>query len=78
VKWLEKSHEATKEFFASFKECGSRPLITKLENDEGQNISSTTEIGEQCREFYVRQYVRQGTRDHNKEAREAFLNCMKC
>ncbi len=35
VKWLEKSHEATKEFFVSFKERGSRSLITKLEDDEG-------------------------------------------
>ncbi len=69
--------KAIKEFFASFKECRSRSLITELENAEGQNISSTVEIGNQCKEFYVRQYVRQATRDHNREPREAFLNCME-
>jgi hypothetical protein len=38
VKWLEKGHEITKELFASFKECGSHSLNTKLEDDEGRNI----------------------------------------
>jgi hypothetical protein len=35
VKWLEKGHEATKEFFTAFKECGPYSLITKLEDDQG-------------------------------------------
>jgi len=77
VKWLKKGHETTKEFFVSFKEHGSHSLITKLEDDEGSNISSTVEIGDQCKEFYARLYVRQATGDNNKKAREAFLSCMK-
>ncbi len=49
VKWLEKDHEAIKESFVAFKECGPRSLITKLKDDQDQNIFSTTKIGEQCK-----------------------------
>jgi len=77
MKWLEKGHETTKEFFVSFKERGFRSLITKLEDDEGRNISSIVEIGECSKEFYARLYAKQDTKDNNKEAREAFLSCMK-
>jgi hypothetical protein len=48
-----------------------------LEDDQGQNIYSIAKIGEQCREFYVRLYVRRAPRDNNKEAMEVFLSCMK-
>lgn len=77
MKWLEKGHETTKEFFVSFKERGFRSLITKLEDNEGRNISSIVEIGERSKEFYVRLYAKQDTKDNNKEAREVFLSCMK-
>jgi len=77
VKWLEKGHETIKELFVSFKKHGSHSLITELEDDEGRNISSTLEIGEQCKEFYAKLYARQAIGDNNKEAKEAFLNYLK-
>jgi len=77
VKWLRKSHEATKEFFVTFKECGLHSLITELEDDQGQNIFLATKIDEWCRNFYVRLYAKQVTSDNNREAKEAFLSYMK-
>jgi hypothetical protein len=77
VIWLEKGHEATKEFFAIYKECGFRSLITQLEDDQGRNISSAVEIGEQCKEFYARLYARQAIGDNNRQAKEALLSCTK-
>jgi hypothetical protein len=32
---LEKGHEATKEFFATFEKCGLRSRIIELEDDQG-------------------------------------------
>jgi hypothetical protein len=51
--------------------------MIELENDQGRNTFLIVEIGEQCREFYVRLYARQATKDINREAREVFLSCMK-
>jgi hypothetical protein len=34
-------------------------------------------MGERCKEFYIRLYVKQVTKDNNREAMEAFLSCMK-
>ncbi len=50
MKWLEKGHGTMKKLFASFMECGHRSLITKLEDDQGRNISLVTKMGKRCRD----------------------------
>ncbi len=39
-----KGHEAIKELFVTFKECGPHSLIIELEDDQGRNISLVVEI----------------------------------
>lgn len=57
LKWLEMGHSATKEFFDTIKKRRTQVLITKLEGEDGQVVTTQEEVVSCYKNYYSKQYI---------------------
>ncbi len=73
IKWLEKWNATSKLLLFLFKNQGLHTLILKLETNIWGEASPQARLGEYCREFYSKLYIREAYRHDLGEAHEVFL-----
>jgi hypothetical protein len=54
---LEKGHSATKEFLDAIKKWRTQALITKLEGEDGQVVTTQEEVVACYKKYYSKQYM---------------------
>jgi hypothetical protein len=74
IKWLEKWYAVTKLLLFLFKNQGLHTLILELETKIWGEASSQARLGEYCREFYSKFYIREACRHDLGKVHEVFLN----
>jgi len=59
LRWLRKGHVVTYEFFVAIKQCNPHLLVTKLENEMGEVVSSQVGLRAWCKEFYLKFHIKE-------------------
>jgi hypothetical protein len=77
LRWLEKGHVVTYEFFVVVKQCNSHLLVTKLENEMEEVVSFQVGLEAWCKEFYSKLHIKEACDTNFVEIKNDFLRILK-
>jgi hypothetical protein len=58
LRWLKKRYDVTNEFFVVVKQCNPHLLVTKLENEMGEVVSSQIGFRACCKKIYSNFHIK--------------------